>query len=154
MGAPSAAAYASVWAGVALILLPTMAGEALGFGGGLFRGLGALLVLSGFLLEYAAWTAGLGALVLNRFSPAPPVPPAGLPAPPSSVSPPPAPPVVAPPVERVESTPAPSPVGPPPVDPAEKASAAEPAETASAADPATRLPAPDTGAADTKRDER
>jgi len=133
MGAPSAAAYASVWAGVALILLPTMAGEALGLGGGLFRGLGALLVLSGFLLEYAAWTAGLGALVLNRFSPAPPAPPAGLPAPPSSVSPPPAPPVVPPPVERLESTPAPSPAGPPPVDPVETASAADPAASASAA---------------------
>ena len=145
MGAPSAAAYASVWAGVALILLPTMAGEALGLGGGLFRGLGALLALSGFLLEYAAWTAGLGALVLNRFSPAPPVPPAGLPAPPSSVSPPPAPPVVPPPVERVESTPAPGSVGPPPVDTTEKASAA---------DPAAPPPAADTGAADTKRDER
>ena len=145
MGAPSAAAYASVWAGVALILLPTMAGEALGLGGGLFRGLGALLALSGFLLEYAAWTAGLGALVLNRFSPAPAVPSAGLPAPPSSVSPPPAPPVVPPPVERVESRPTPSPTGPPPVDPA---------ETASAADPATRPPAPDTGAADTNRGER
>lgn len=154
MGAPSAAAYASVWAGVALILLPTMAGEALGLGGGLFRGLGALLALSGFLLEYAAWTAGLGALVLNRFSPAPPLPPAGLPAPPSSVSPPPAPPVVPPPVERLASPPAPSPVVPPPVDPAEKAPAAEPAETASAGDPAARPPEPDPGAADTKRDER
>ena len=82
MGASSgSAAYASVWCGAALILLPTMAGEALGIAGGFFRGLGALLVLFGFLLEYAAWTAGLGALILNRFSPAPGAsPPPGLPA--------------------------------------------------------------------------
>ena len=81
MGASGSAAYASVWSGAALILLPTMAGEALGIAGGFFRGLGALLVLFGFLLEYAAWTAGLGALILNRFSPAPGAsPPPGLPA--------------------------------------------------------------------------
>lgn len=75
MGASSAAAHASVWAGVALILLPSVAGEAVGLAGGPFRTLGALLALAGFLLEYAAWTAGLGALILNRFSPAPGAPP-------------------------------------------------------------------------------
>ena len=69
-----------------------MAGEALGIAGGFFRGLGALLVLFGFLLEYAAWTAGLGALILNRFSPAPGAsPPPGLPALPPVPAPPPAP---------------------------------------------------------------
>ena len=86
MGAPNSASFVSVWAGVALILLPTLAGEALGMVGGFFRGLGALLALAGFLLEYAAWTAGLGALILNRLSPSPPTPRgpsyAGLPAPP------------------------------------------------------------------------
>ena len=152
MGAPSAAAYASVWAGVALILLPTMAGEALGLGGGLFRGLGVLLALSGFLLEYAAWTAGLGALVLNRFSPAPTVPPAGLPAPTPPVVPPPAP--VVPPVDPAATAAAAGPAVPPPVDPAATASAADPAERASAGDPAAPPSAPDTGAADTGRDER
>ena len=86
MGVSSSAAYASVWAGVALILLPTLAGEALGIAGGLFRGLGVLLALLGLLLEYAAWTTGLGAFILNRVSSSPspgaslPVPP--LPAPP------------------------------------------------------------------------
>ena len=94
MGISSAAVYASVWAGVALILLPTLAGEALGIAGGLFRGLGVLLALLGLLLEYAAWTAGLGAFILNRYLhrrrrvrafPAPPVP---------------APPVAPPPVPR------------------------------------------------------
>ena len=92
MGVSSAAVYASVWAGVALILLPTLAGEALGVFGGFFRGLGVLLALFGLALEYAAWTAGLGAFILNRFSPSPPVPGASLPAPPV-----PAPPVAPPP---------------------------------------------------------
>ena len=96
MGVSSSAAYASVWAGVALILLPTLAGEALGIAGGFFRGLGVLLALLGLLLEYAAWTAGLGAFILNRVSPSPlpgaslPVPPAPAPAvgPPASAPPP------------------------------------------------------------------
>ena len=126
MGASSSAAYASVWSGAALILLPTMAGEALGIAGGLFRGLGALLVLIGFLLEYAAWTAGLGALILNWFSPAPGAsPPPGLPAPPPGL---PAPP------------PAPAPAG---------ANAAP-----SAADPVEPSAAPGTEAPDANRDER
>ena len=97
MGASSSAAYASVWAGVALILLPTMAGEALGIAGGLFRGLGVLLALLGLLLEYAAWTAGLGAFILNRFSSLPPAP---APAPPVAL--PPAPGIAAPDADRDE----------------------------------------------------
>ena len=123
MGASSAAAHASVWAGVALILLPTVAGEAVGLAGGPFRTLGALLALAGFLLEYAAWTAGLGALILNRFSPAsgapwpadPPAPPAGLPAPPAPGAPPPA------------DPPAPPPVPAPPAVPGGSPAASEPA---------------------------
>ena len=100
MGVSSAAACASVWAGVALILLPTLAGEAVGMAGGFFRGLGVLLALAGFCLEYAAWTAGLGALILNRFAPPPPAPGsapyAGLPAPPPTAAPPVPPPTAAP----------------------------------------------------------
>ena len=95
MGVSSSAAYASVWAGVALILLPSLAGEALGIAGGFFRGLGVLLALLGLLLEYAAWTAGLGAFILNRVSPSP-SPGASLPAPPLP-APPVAPPAPAPP---------------------------------------------------------
>lgn len=96
LGVSSSAAYASVWAGVALILLPTLAGEALGIAGGLFRGLGVLLALLGLLLEYAAWTAGLGAFILNRVSPSLP-PGTSLPVPPAP-APPVAPPAPAPPV--------------------------------------------------------
>ena len=114
MGVSSSAAYASVWAGVALILLPTLAGEALGIAGGLFRGLGVLLALLGLLLEYAAWTAGLGAFILNRVSPSPspgaslPAPP--IPAPPGAPPPVPAPPAPAPAeLPRAEDTTAPPP---------------------------------------------
>lgn len=120
MGASSSAAYASVWAGVALILLPTMAGEALGMVGGFFRGLGVLLALAGFLLEYAAWTTGLGAFILNRFSPAPPAPgafpSAGLPPFSAPPAPPPSPPpqVVPLPPDPVEALPAPARSDPPP----------------------------------------
>ena len=113
MGAPGSAAFASVWAGVALILLPSMAGETVGLAGGLFGGLGVLLVLAGFLVEYAAWTAGLGALILNRFSPLSPAPgalPPGGPPPAAHVPPPASPPPVDPAV-----APAPAPPAPPPI---------------------------------------
>ena len=99
MGVSSAAVYASVWAGVALILLPTLAGEALGVFGGLFRGLGVLLALFGLALEYAAWTTGLGAFILNRFSPSPPAPGASL-SPPPVPAPPVAPPAAPPPASE------------------------------------------------------
>lgn len=121
MGAPGAAVFASVWAGVALILLPTMAGEAVGLAGGLFGGLGLLLLLAGFLVEYAAWTAGLGALILNRFSPLSPSPgalaPNGLPAPPPPAAPVPPPPVApSPPVPSVDPVDTgPAPDSPPPL---------------------------------------
>ena len=131
MGASGATVLASVWAGVALILLPTMAGEAVGMAGGLFRGLGLLLALTGFLLEYAAWTAGLGALILNRFEPGPPdaLPSGGLPAGPPPSAPPPAPPAApsppAPPVDSVGALPA-TQSSAPPVDPVDKAPAPDP----------------------------
>lgn len=158
MGAPGSAVYASIWAGAALILLPTMAGEAVGMAGGLFRGLGALLALTGFLLEYAAWTAGLGAFLLNRFSPAPLAPPApgaspsgGLPAaPPPPVPPPAASPVSPPSASPVDTLPAPDaaapplvpePAAPPPVDPVEATPAPDPP-----------VPPPGTGTAEPKRD--
>lgn len=61
--------YVSVWAGIALILVPTMVGEVFDIVGGPFRAVAVLLALTGLLIEYAAWTAGFGAVVLNRFGP-------------------------------------------------------------------------------------
>ena len=66
MGALGPATYVSVWAGIALLLVPAILGETLEVAGGLFRAFGLLFVLTGFLIEYAAWTTGLGALILNN----------------------------------------------------------------------------------------
>ena len=74
--------YLSVWAGLALLLIPTLVGEAFELVGGPFGILAVLLVLTGVLVEYVAWTTGFGAIILNRFGPvAPTVPgsPASLP---------------------------------------------------------------------------
>ena len=59
--------YLVVWIGVALILAPTLLGRIMDAGGGFFRIFGVILALIGFLVEYAAWTTGIGAAVLNRF---------------------------------------------------------------------------------------
>ena len=81
--------YVAVWIGVALILAPALLGKLVDVGG-FFRIFGVALALTGFLVEYAAWTTGIGAAVLNRFGPAPlpqrgtgpAMPPQGPPAPP------------------------------------------------------------------------
>ncbi len=81
--------YVAVWIGVALILAPALLGKLVDVGG-FFRIFGVALALTGFLVEYAAWTTGIGAAVLNRFGSAPlpqpgagpAMPPQGPPAPP------------------------------------------------------------------------
>lgn len=85
MGRATQPIYLSVWVGIALMLLPTMAGEAFDLAGGPFRVFAVLLVLTGALIEYAVWTSGLGAIVLNRFGS--PLPAAGAPAVPPAPSP-------------------------------------------------------------------
>lgn len=99
MGSAGMATYASIWAGIALLLVPTLAGEAMELFGGVFAALGVLLALTGLFVEYAAWTAGLGALLLNRFG-------GPLPAPSGSPGP----------VPPVEPTPGPPPAPPAPSD--------------------------------------
>ena len=112
MGATGPATYVSVWAGIAIILVPTLAGEAMEeVAGGVFTGLGVLFVLTGLFVEYAAWTAGLGALLLNRFGS--PLPPPPLPPPPSP-EPDPAPPDVPEPPPDVAGAPSPDVPEPPP----------------------------------------
>ena len=81
--------YAAVWFGIALILALALLGRLVDVGG-FFRIFGVTLALTGFLVEYAAWTTGIGAAVLNRFDSAPlpqrgagpATPPQGPPAPP------------------------------------------------------------------------
>ena len=68
MGREAPPIYLSVWIGVALLLIPTMAGEALNLTGGGFLGVFAVaLSLTGLFVEYAAWTTGIGAIILDRF---------------------------------------------------------------------------------------
>lgn len=61
--------YVSIWVGTAVLLIPTMAGEAFEIAGGPFGFLAVLFVLTGLVVEYAAWTTGFGALILNRLDP-------------------------------------------------------------------------------------
>ena len=67
LGRDSQPVYMSVWFGIALILMPAIVGTVVGIGGGPFRVFAVLMALTGALVEYATWTTGLGALVLNRF---------------------------------------------------------------------------------------
>ena len=76
--------YLATVAGIALIVSPVL----LARGVGLIPGLGilsAILVVAGVVLEYIAWTAGLGAAVLSRFGRPQPVP-AAPPAPPPALA--------------------------------------------------------------------
>ncbi|MDA1094699.1 MAG: hypothetical protein O3A25_15710 [Acidobacteria bacterium] len=55
------------WLGLVVLMRPTLFGETLNLAGGSFRVFALTLGLVGFVAEYAAWTTGLGAVILNRF---------------------------------------------------------------------------------------
>lgn len=65
MGALGPATYTTVWAGIVLLVMPNILGETMDVAGGMFRAFGLMFLVIGVLVEYAAWTAGLGALILN-----------------------------------------------------------------------------------------
>lgn len=77
------------WVGLVLLMTPALFGDALDIVGGPFRLFALILGVTGFVVEYLAWTAGSGAVLLNWFDgapaaagPPPPIPgPAGPPAP-------------------------------------------------------------------------
>ena len=79
------------WVGLVLLMTPALFGDALQMVGGPFRLFAVVLGVTGFVVEYLAWTAGAGAVILNWFggvpapaaggSPPPPMPPAPLPPP-------------------------------------------------------------------------
>ena len=82
------------WVGLVLLMAPALFGDALDLIGGPFRFFAVVLGVTGFLVEYLAWTAGSGAVILNWFGgdaaaagPPPPIPP---PASPPAPLPPPA----------------------------------------------------------------
>lgn len=82
-----ASPYTLVLAGVLLIKACSIAGEALSFGGGPIYLTALLILLLGVVVQYAAWTVGLGAFLLHKLSPARPVPaPPLLPEPPPEIT--------------------------------------------------------------------
>jgi hypothetical protein len=64
---PAQASFSLLIVGLALIWGITVVGRLLGLGGGPLALMAALLVVVGFLFEYAAWTVGLGGALLTRF---------------------------------------------------------------------------------------
>jgi len=79
------------WVGLVLLMSPALFGDALDLIGGPFRFFALILGVTGFLVEYLAWTAGSGAVILNWFGgAAAPGPPPPIPAPSSPPLPPPA----------------------------------------------------------------
>ena len=83
------------WVGLVLLMAPALFGDALDLVGGPFRFFAVILGVTGFLVEYLAWTAGSGAVILNWFGGDPtaaagPPPPIPSPASPSPPLPPPA----------------------------------------------------------------
>ena len=75
-------AFFLFWLGLALVMTPTFFGEALGLMPGPWGFFAVMLGVVGFVVEYVAWTTGLGAVILNRFGgpPEPPVPPMSVPS--------------------------------------------------------------------------
>jgi hypothetical protein len=79
------APFALLVVGLLLIWGLTMTARLIALPGGPFAWTAGLLLLIGFLVEYAAWTVGLGGALLTRFGragrlypdPVPPVPPVG-----------------------------------------------------------------------------
>lgn len=59
--------YITLIVGVGLIMLLSFFGHALGVAGGPLRVFGTVLTVLGFIAQYAAWTVGMGVLLLTRF---------------------------------------------------------------------------------------
>ena len=86
-------AFVLDWIGRLIVMAPTLFGEALGPLSGPFGFFAVMLGIIGFVVEYAAWTAGMGAVILNRFGGAPAAaagaPPPPIPEPQAETAPPP-----------------------------------------------------------------
>ena len=65
-GAGGGSVFVVFWLGLLFVMIPTLVGEALGLVPwlGIFA---VMLGIVGFVVEYVAWTAGMGAVILNRF---------------------------------------------------------------------------------------
>jgi hypothetical protein len=89
--------YAVALMGVVTVEIWTILGHMVGLGGGFLRLIALVIVAFGFAMRYAAWTVGIGAVILARLnrtpagwqgSPAVMAPPAVPPAPPAAPEPP------------------------------------------------------------------
>ena len=79
--------FALLAVGLALIWGITVLGRLVSLGGGPLAVIGAVVVLTGFMIEYAAWTVGLGGALLTRFGTRGPLQAAVPPMPESSADP-------------------------------------------------------------------
>ena len=85
-------AFVLFWIGLLIVMAPTLFGEALGLLSGPFGFFAVMLGIVGFVVEYVAWTTGLGAVILNRFGGEPAAagaPPLPIPEPQAETTPPP-----------------------------------------------------------------
>jgi hypothetical protein len=73
--------FLAVLLGIAVIQGWRIVGEALSFVGGPIWFTAVILIVLGILIKYVAWTIGLGAVLLHRFSPLPAAPGPALPPP-------------------------------------------------------------------------
>ena len=80
-GQGSRSALVLFWLGLLIVMTPTLFGEALGMMPGPFGFFAVMLGMIGLVVEYVAWTTGVGAVILNRFGgdlvagePPPPIP--------------------------------------------------------------------------------
>ena len=115
------------WVGLVLLMTPAFFGDAMDLVGGPFRLFAVILGVTGFVVEYLAWTAGSGAVILNWFdrapaaaggAPPPPVPgPAGPPSAPTPPAASPAPPAPLPPASNAALPPPPAANPAPPAPP-------------------------------------
>lgn len=64
--------YVVLILGVLAIFTPLLAARIFGLAGGLFHAFALALAAVGFLVEYAAWTAGFGAALMGAFARRPP----------------------------------------------------------------------------------
>jgi len=67
-GIASEPGFADVVLGVIMILLPLLMGRLIGVAGWPVNGLALILIVSGFAIEFLAWTAGFGAVLTNTFA--------------------------------------------------------------------------------------
>ena len=70
-GSGPRSAFVLFWLGLGIVMTPTLFGEALGLMAGRFGFFAVILGIIGFVVEYIAWTVGVGAVILNRFDGAP-----------------------------------------------------------------------------------